>query len=691
MERLNAENYRYRREIHFTNLYSVERTDFSLKIVLSSGVFNFDLSNPDGSDFRVALSANGDRVLPMWVAHWDSSNENAVVYVSIPFVEEKGQLTLFAFWGNAAALSVSNGASMGFLFYEDFKSSNLDGSKWSGDLSEALSSYGFPLFSGSDFVTKTSPLLGRNSWIVEAGIYLLSVGSNEGQWSAAFGFEGSENPFTVGMVHVGRFKHNLTKPGGGVWESVVGSYKGLEPQSYQTVNISYIEPEDNATVGLTERSSYPDSVSVVPRKVEGDTRISNVRIRKRESYGGNAYISWFVARDYDSFGTEALDLSDLYIPYELYYPSSIDFDEYGLDMVSVLYWHESSFGGEPRNLSTGNSIDFWISNDNAVDEEEIYVDIGFDRSYNIISKSMPHFDSGRVKFYNASKLSNEDLDRYGRDYWWGTTTSGWAAVDFSAAGKVSVGNLMIKAVVSDLNSMGKTFSIYGADYKPASSRTGWNMLTAGTFHKSAVWQSVSFVNHVPYRYFILDIEDTYGGAIKIQEWKIFPRLSEKPRVAAAQLRLLPIKHDGLESCFPKYIAFQGSDNLVAWEDLIPLSKTYTPFIQHYVEHGDWQRYSFVNSKVFTNYRLVCKGNWGDSSGRIGVDRWSIHNCAREENTYRILAGGSNYVSQVWSDEGCCLEDESKFIYVANDRLSVVLKGWLTSESELPYGFEDVLS
>lgn len=694
MEQLNTSEYVYSRKVYFTNAFDFARADIRAKMVLSETTFNFDLADFNGKDFRIALAANGSGVLPMWVAHWDAVRGNAVIYSVVPFAKANETITLYAFWGNENAINISDGEKMDFLFFESFSSSTLDSSKWSGDITESVSSYGFPLFTGSDFVTKTNPLDGKNSWTVEAGLYLSSNGSNDNSWSMAFGFEGGENPFTVGLIHLSNIEHNLTQPGGGTWQSISGDYKGLELQSYQNVIISYDECRDCVYQRLADRNTYPDSSNTIYRKVEGDTRIQNIKIRKKESYGGNAYIGWMVVREYEGVNNDSLDVSELYVPFEDSEHQSIDLRPYGYDVTSILYWHESSFGGQPYNLSVLSCDDLsnvWVSDEGAATENEIYVNVSFNYSENMCSRSCLHFDSAHYPFYNASKLSNKDGDIHGKNYWWCIATSGWAAIDFSSIGKFVSQGFMVRALSSDLNGMGRRFTFYGSDYLPRLGKDKWCPLVSGEFTKTAAWQSVSFKNTVSYRYYILDVANTHGGEIKILEWRIFNSLSERPKACFSQLRLHPIKFGDLDRCFPKYIKFQGSNDMVVWKDLVPLTKTYTPFVQHYVDYGYWQRYSFNNSKTYGNYRLVCKGNWGDSLGRIGIGSWSIHSLSSDEHSYTVLGGSSNWMKQVWADSNCGFDDGYHLFYVTNDKLNTVVKDYLVGSFDLPENYKDVVS
>ena len=164
-------DYLYKKTVYYNSLFTVDKTDLVVKLVLDSSNFNFDLANDDGSDFRIVDYNFGISILKTWVANWNKDSKRAILFFKIPYIEAGASVSFDAYWGRETATSISDPDSMGFIFYEDFKT-NLSASKWTGTLNSWTSTndYGYP-FGTTTFTTITAPLYGMNSWSVEAGLY----------------------------------------------------------------------------------------------------------------------------------------------------------------------------------------------------------------------------------------------------------------------------------------------------------------------------------------------------------------------------------------------------------------------------------------------------------------------------------------------------------------------------------------
>ena len=460
---INTSEFLYMESAYYTNSLSEDRTNVIAKLILNSINFNFDLAQSDGSDFRFALQPNGSYVLHMWIAHWDASGQQAVLFFKIPTVLASEIVDLYAFWGNSIATSVEDPDEIGFLFYEGFNSSPLNSSKWDGYITSSVGSYGYLFPSNNNFTTKGNPLSGKVSWIMEAGVYLASAGSWDlNDRSHGFEFRGTENNFYINIMHESRIEHNATQPGGGTYQNINGTYKGLEPASYQEHFITYYEPTDRIYQGLYNRDTYPDKVNQIVRKVEGDTRPTNVRLHGRQLSVGDdgaypSYISWFVLRDFDTTTNTSIDASQLYVPYETVNHQTLDYREYGDDITSIVYQHVSSFGGNAYRLSDNmydSDANIWISDENATSESYVELVTNFGWHDDITSTLYVHYDSNHVEYYNASKLSDSDTDYLDRDYWGCTTTSGWSAINFGE--RKTINALRVKAVSTDLDAAPKS-------------------------------------------------------------------------------------------------------------------------------------------------------------------------------------------------------------------------------------------
>jgi hypothetical protein len=104
-------------------------TDYQVNIQLD-GSFVFGNAQSDGRDLRVT-AADGVTPLPFWIEKWGSGA--ASVYVKVPVIAASGT-TIYLYYGNADASSLSNGAAT-FEFFDDFEPADgqkpaLNKAKW---------------------------------------------------------------------------------------------------------------------------------------------------------------------------------------------------------------------------------------------------------------------------------------------------------------------------------------------------------------------------------------------------------------------------------------------------------------------------------------------------------------------------------------------------------------------------------
>jgi hypothetical protein len=692
---INIYEFKYSKPVYYNSNYDEFKSSIIVKLLLTGQNFNFDLANTDGSDFRL-MDEGGFNVFKMWVAYWSVSSNLAVLFFKIPNVNIGDSYTFQAYWGNSDATNVSDPASMGFLFYEDFPDDTLSASKWTGELNAGSSEYGYLFPRDATFTTITNPIENKNSWIIEAGVYTdFSIVTTDPyvleKRIFGFGFEGTENDFYVDFRQVSRIRTNLVEAGGTTITDIDGTYIGAEPNSYQEVHIHYYEPTDAVTIKLQYRSTYEDTSTDLGRKVEGDTRPKNISVRGYYGPGGTTvaphptYINWLAVREYSEGSLDLLDGSELYIPYENVPAQNQDFREFNADLTSILYQHESSFGGDPYKLSDegyDSNTNVWISDDNAsISGCNLTIHTAW--SEDLTSRTYKHYDSGHVYYYNASKLSTES-DFNGRNFWHCTTTSGWAAIKFPTS-KV-IGAFRIKST-DDLDAVPKTFDFYGSNYNPTIFFSRAKKIISGTFEDTAVWQSRVLNSSNKYRYYILDIKDTHGDEnIKIQEWEMMLDIEETEKRYPTQLRLHPALYGDYEYNFPKTITLAGSLDGVNWVTLIPQTSTYTPFVEH--NGSQWQHYSFDNEAGFYSFRVTVSGNWGAADNKIIIGEWSLHELASESYTYRILAGENNDIQQIWATINAGINDNNALIYIANEKINKVLNDKLVGSEELPDYYED---
>jgi len=695
-ELINIYDYLYKRPVYYTNTSPQFRSTVTTKLVLNNNNFNFDLAKSDGSDFRLISSSSGYSAFNMWIAYWNSTTRHAVIFFKLLNIGSNSSVELTACWGNANAISISDPNSVDLLFSEKFLSSPLNSSKWTGNTSEITTAYGYRTsYMNTSLVSITNPLLGLNSWLIEAGIYAdfdVNTVNAYTSRSVGLGLSGTENNFDINVLQIDRIRANVVQAGGGTFTSYIKPFGGLEGYSYNELSVSYDESIDTVTVKLKNRDTYPDVEYNISRIVEGDTRPNNIVVygRETDSYntgGSPVYISWIALRNLDS--SNEIDGRDLYVPYELVNHEGQDFRAYSSSICSLQYQHESSFGGNPYLLSNNgydSDSNVWVSDVNATVEASVAVTINTAWGESVNNRDYTHYDSDHDYYFNASKLSDKEEDNMERTYWQCTTTSGWAAIKFSP-GK-NIGAVRIKNTTVS-GAMPKNYEFYGSNSSPVYTIDKGTKLSEGTLRQTTDWQPFILTNHNTYRYYVLNVLNTYSSLpIKIQEWEMMDSIKTSKKKYVSQLRLHPSLSDGYIEKFPKEISLQGSNDGFTWITLMPWTKTYTPFFQHIPTNGYWQSYTFYNTTGYWSFRLLCKGNWGSTDGKISIGEWSLNELLTEAYTHRITGGSSNNFQQVWASNTCGLSDSHGIIFLANDTLNRISADSLISSENLPTDYID---
>lgn len=694
-EPITTANFLYRKTVYYTNPYATFQRDIIAKLILNEENFNFGLANSAGIDFRLL---DGNQTLKMWIAYWSVDNKHAVLFFKIPSIGASATVAFEAYWGNEEiSTDPSEPDDMGFVFYETFDSSPLSSSKWEGSISNEVSEYGYIIPSVTyPFNTTTNPFYGFNSWVLEAGVHC--AWDNTSDWgetlqAVAFSFTGTENDFHVRFAKDNKIYSNARDTINSV--AVEQDYGGLEGPSYNGILISYYEPEDKVTAELSDRSSFNDTQTDFFRAVEGDTRILNVEVQGYSVSALNSgpnpnYITWLIVREYSDIAISEIDGSDLYVPYERIDADPQDERTFQDDFTSVGYKHGTTFSGTPDRLSNNahdSDTDAWVSGSAATAEDYVAVTIHTGWGHDVTSMKYIHYDSGHTYFYNASKLSDNDSDRYDRNYWHCDDTTGWAAIKFTETHCIGA---IAMAATDNLDACPKDFIFYGSNYNPVIDFSAKKTLLEGTFERVTDLQYRVVEQDSKYRYYILEVLNTYGNEnIRIQEWEMMDTIDYRSLKCPSQLRLHPSIYDTWIYNFPKQICFQGTRDGVNWVDLIPWRNTYTPFNAFYTEDGLWQKYSFMNYSSYWSFRLLCRGNWGADDSRIIIGEWSMHELDSELYTERIVAGQTNFMQQIWANEDCGINDIHSLFFVTNEKINKISGKILAGTEDLPDYYEDL--
>ncbi len=116
--RLGDEAFSYKREITLDNTGGGDLTFYQVKVVLSASNFDFSKTHPDGADIRF-LDSEGMTPLNYWIESWDSSGQNAVIWVRVPSIGAGSWKKILMYCGNPAAVDESNGHGT-FDLFDDF-------------------------------------------------------------------------------------------------------------------------------------------------------------------------------------------------------------------------------------------------------------------------------------------------------------------------------------------------------------------------------------------------------------------------------------------------------------------------------------------------------------------------------------------------------------------------------------------
>lgn len=583
---ININKYVYQRKIVVFETSGQDRENILLRIELDSTNFNFSVARADGKDFRLCVNSNGSGCLNMFIARWDSINKRAYLFFKLPFLAANEKKVLYAFWGNRFDDGISDLSSLSecFILFDDFFT--FDATKWTSFGSYHISNSKLWLPASNSYFEPKDPYILKNTpdWVMEEGVlggyvrtdahaHTLEVSAGRASLLPE-GFNGFEFLF---------YKNGSTNRRSNLVDSQTyinysQSGRGIEPIVFNYIILAYWSKNDNVYQGMKFRTNLVDYYDSWERRVLGNTDLLTFRIRGGQyaSSGYSVEIDWFVLRKYDLHIEPKYDLSDLYVPYEIVFPQPLSFFVYGDDVTSTFYFHSTTFSGADPYRISDNIFDSYYNTfvGNSLSGS---ITIDFRRSReDITSSQYIHFDNNHVEFFNASKLSNKNLNPYDRNYWRCTLSSGvWAAIDFGRGVRIST--VIVYPLPTYLDGMIKNYCFYGSNKDPRFFRQDWVKLKSGQFIRSAQPQLFYIKNIDTYRYYILEANDSYGGNVSLLEWEMFEEVEDllRPPVVS-QLRLRPLVNGEDEFYFPKYIKLLASNDGVVWSRLTEPHLIYSP-------------------------------------------------------------------------------------------------------------------
>lgn len=153
------------REVTIDNTGGAAKTDWPVKITLSSANFDFTDTASDGSDLQLRAS-DGSSVLAHWRESWDAVAQIGVVWVKVPSIAAGGSATVRMYYGNLGWADTSDGSAVFTSLFEDFE----------GDACTTDFAYSSTLGSSSRYGNPVAPLGAAGSWndsaITELGNYI---------------------------------------------------------------------------------------------------------------------------------------------------------------------------------------------------------------------------------------------------------------------------------------------------------------------------------------------------------------------------------------------------------------------------------------------------------------------------------------------------------------------------------------
>jgi len=179
-------------------------TDYQIKITYD---FSEDYSNGNiqqyCQDIRFTYynSTSGNQTeIPYWIEECNlSANDNATIWVKVPFLENNAFTRIYMYYGNSTVSSESNGTAV-FEFFDDFEGTSLDSGKWNtyntgGSYSISGSTIGltdYEIISKSYQITDGIIEVKEKITAYEGSIFARATGNTGDQFSSSYGLHSGD-------------------------------------------------------------------------------------------------------------------------------------------------------------------------------------------------------------------------------------------------------------------------------------------------------------------------------------------------------------------------------------------------------------------------------------------------------------------------------------------------------------------
>jgi len=205
------DSWTYRKPITIDNTgNSNDLTNYQVLIVLNSTNFDFSKANSDGSDIRF-IDSDDTTKLNYWIEEWDSTNQEAKIWVNVTSIPASSTKTIYMYYGNSDATSESNPEAT-MSFFDDFSTD--PSSRWTVFRYSDDTSNEFYWDSSTEVVYLTKAVDSKGTMafmnykgVLDTGFHIrfkFKAGGGDGADGFAFAFYKDKSPYeTYGKCNGG--------------------------------------------------------------------------------------------------------------------------------------------------------------------------------------------------------------------------------------------------------------------------------------------------------------------------------------------------------------------------------------------------------------------------------------------------------------------------------------------------------